>query len=99
MLVMKFGGTSVECAESIARVSAIVRDRLHLRPVVVVSALARVTDQLQAMGNLSRQGRRQEACELLAAIEARHCEVTSQLLPAGWGDLIERCLQPVFEEA
>src|SRR5215469_4403222 len=99
MLVMKFGGTSVECAESIARVSAIVRDRLHLRPVVVVSALARVTDQLQAMGTLSREGRRDEAFELLRTIEARHCEVADQLLPAGCRDLIERCLQPAFEEA
>jgi len=99
MLVMKFGGTSVECAESIARVSTIVRDRLHLRPVVVVSALASVTDQLHAMGNLSREGRRDEALQLLAAVETRHCEVASQLLPTGCRGLIERCLQPAFEEA
>lgn len=99
MLVMKFGGTSVECAESIARASKSVRDRLHLRPVVVVSALARVTDQLHAMGTLSREGRREEALQSLAAAEARHCEVASQLLPTGCRELIERCLQPAFEEA
>ena len=52
MLVMKFGGTSVACAESIGRVTRIVRKRLQLQPVVVVSALAGVTDALQAMGAL-----------------------------------------------
>ena len=99
MLVMKFGGTSVECAESIARVTRIVHDRLHLQPVVVVSALARVTDQLHAMGSLSREGRRDEALQALAAIEARHCEAASQLLPGRCRELFERCLQPAFEEA
>ena len=57
MLVMKFGGTSVGCADSIARVCGIVCERLMLRPVVVVSAMARVTDELQSMGLLSRDGR------------------------------------------
>lgn len=99
MLVMKFGGTSVECAESIARVAKIVRGRLDQRPVVVVSALAKVTDQLHAMGNLSREGRRDEALEALAAVETRHCEVASKLVPFGCRELIEQSLQPVFEEA
>jgi aspartate kinase len=99
MLVMKFGGTSVECAESIARVSKIVRGRLHLRPVVVVSALARVTDQLHGLGNLSREGRRDEALQALAAVEARHCQVANELLSLGCAELIERCLRPAFEEA
>ena len=43
MIVMKFGGTSVESAEAIERVAGIVRDRLDRRPVVVVSAMGRTT--------------------------------------------------------
>ena len=43
MIVMKFGGTSVQDAQAIDRVAAIVRDRLPENPVVVVSALARMT--------------------------------------------------------
>lgn len=99
MLVMKFGGTSVECAESIARAAKIVRGRLSQQPVVVVSALARVTDQLHSAGNQSREGRRDEALRALAAVEARHCEVASQLLPVGCRELIEHYLCPAFEEA
>jgi aspartate kinase len=46
--VLKFGGTSVEDAAAFARVTDIVRARVAARPVVVVSALARVTDALVA---------------------------------------------------
>ena len=49
MIVMKFGGTSVQDAQAIDRVAAIVRDRLPEKPVVVVSALAKITDLLLAM--------------------------------------------------
>ena len=40
MIVMKFGGTSVEDAKAIDRVAAIVEGRLPQKPVVVVSAMA-----------------------------------------------------------
>lgn len=46
MRVMKFGGTSVGNAESIQAVCAIVRSALKARPVVVVSAVAGVTNAL-----------------------------------------------------
>jgi aspartate kinase len=50
MIVMKFGGTSVQDAKAIDRVAQIVQGRLADRPVVVVSAMAKVTDSLLAMG-------------------------------------------------
>ena len=46
MIVMKFGGTSVANARSVKAVARIVRSRLRRKPVVVVSALAGVTDDL-----------------------------------------------------
>ena len=50
IVVMKFGGTSVEDAAAILRTTSIVEGRVAkgLRPVVVVSAMAKVTDQLLA---------------------------------------------------
>ena len=53
MIVMKFGGTSVESAEAIARVAAIVRARLERRPVVVVSAMGKTTNKLLEIANLA----------------------------------------------
>ena len=46
MIVMKFGGTSVEDAAALQRLAAIVADRKAENPVVVVSAMAKVTDRL-----------------------------------------------------
>jgi aspartate kinase len=46
LVVMKFGGTSVEDAVAITRTAGIVQGRCDkgLAPVVVVSAMAKVTD-------------------------------------------------------
>jgi aspartokinase len=63
MIVMKFGGTSVEDAPAIERVAAIVRSRAAEDPVVVVSAMARVTDQLLAAGQAAAAGDRELALE------------------------------------
>ena len=49
MIVMKFGGTSVESAEAIDRVAGIVRERIARRPVVVVSAMGKTTNKLLAI--------------------------------------------------
>jgi len=46
MIVMKFGGTSVQDAKAIDRAAQIVQGRLADRPVVVVSAMGDSTDQL-----------------------------------------------------
>ena len=46
MIVMKFGGTSVANFEAITRAIFIVGGRLDQKPVVVVSALSKVTDLL-----------------------------------------------------
>ena len=46
MIVMKFGGTSVANFEAITRTIFIVGSKLDQKPVVVVSALSKVTDLL-----------------------------------------------------
>lgn len=56
MIVAKFGGTSVADAEAIGRLIEIVRSRADSRPVVVVSALARVTDGLLALAHRCGSG-------------------------------------------
>ena len=49
MIVMKFGGTSLAEAPDIRKVTALVRARLPDRPVVVVSAHAGVTNELDRL--------------------------------------------------
>jgi aspartate kinase len=57
MIVMKFGGSSVESAAAIARVAGIVKQRQDRHPVVVVSAMGKTTDyKFVAMGHNTIRG-------------------------------------------
>jgi aspartate kinase len=80
MIVMKFGGTSVESAEAIERVAAIVKSRRDQAPIVVVSAMAKVTDQLVAIGQNSASGDCDSALELFQSLRQRHFNTANDLL-------------------
>jgi aspartate kinase len=80
MIVMKFGGTSVQDAAAIDRAAAIVRGRLAEKPVVVVSALSKVTDALLATGRAAGNGDRDEALNLARGLRERHYNTASELL-------------------
>jgi aspartate kinase len=80
MIVMKFGGTSVESAEAIERVSKIVASRIKQSPLVVVSAMAKVTDQLVAIGNRAASGDCSEALASVEALRERHHQTAKALL-------------------
>jgi len=90
---MKFGGTSVQDAQAIDRISAIVRDRLAEKPVVVVSALAKITDQLLAMAAAAGAGDRVKALDLCRTARDRHYSIATHLL----GDKAFAPLAPVLE--
>ncbi|HKC70687.1 MAG TPA: hypothetical protein VKB60_03645, partial [Terriglobales bacterium] len=83
MLVMKFGGTSVENAAAIKRAGEIVRGRLAQRPVVVVSAMAKVTDNLLAMARAAGGGDRERVLELSRGLRERHYTTAGELLGTG----------------
>src|SRR3954471_3041590 len=83
MIVMKFGGTSVEDSGAIDRVVKIVRQRLDQSPVVVVSAMAKVTDQLLATAQAAGNGEREKALDLARALRERHYAAASELLSTG----------------
>jgi aspartate kinase len=79
MIVMKFGGTSVESAEAIRRVAEIVHSRLHQRPVVVVSAMGKTTNKLLAMAASAASGRVDAATALLEELRAMHVRESAGL--------------------
>jgi len=80
MIVMKFGGTSVQDSKAISRVASIVKERMAQRPVVVVSAMAKVTDQLLAMARAAGAGDRKTALKLCRGLQERHYETAGELL-------------------
>ena len=83
MIVMKFGGTSVQDTAAIERAAEIVRGRIAEDPVVVVSAMSKVTDQLIAMANSAGVGDSERALELSRGVRERHYVAASELLGTG----------------
>ncbi|MCL4846850.1 MAG: aspartate kinase [Acidobacteria bacterium] len=85
MRVLKFGGTSVADAGAVRRLLAIVaREREAARegPLVVVSALAGVTDRLLAVAGRAGAGDEAGACALVDDLRARHLALLD-LVPDG----------------
>ncbi len=72
MIVMKFGGTAVGSAERLAAAAEIVREHQARRPVVVLSALAGVTDLLERAAAAAAAGERDAVLETLHDLERRH---------------------------
>jgi aspartate kinase len=84
LVVMKFGGTSVEDTAAIQRTAAIVRSRRDkgFTPIVVVSAMAKVTDQLLAAAAAAGRGDRTGPLAITARLRNRHLETATALVSA-----------------
>ena len=80
MIVMKFGGTSVANFEAITRTIFIIGGRLDKKPVVVVSALSKVTDLLYKISDAAASKDLAQTRELLAQLRQRHVDLASELL-------------------
>jgi aspartate kinase len=81
MIVMKFGGSSVEDAAAIRRLVSIVRRQSHRQPVVVVSAMGKTTDGLLECARLAAAGGARQAQNRLDEIAGRHFKTAEQLAP------------------
>ena len=79
MIVMKFGGTSVEDSAAIRNVSSIVRRNLVRRPLVVASACAGVTNALIALARSAREAGREKALDRLEELRVRHRKIAHEL--------------------
>ena len=80
MIVMKFGGTSVANFEAITRTIFIIGGKLDQKPVVVVSALSKVTDLLYKISDAAASQDQAQTRELLAELRQRHVNLASQIL-------------------
>lgn len=98
VVVMKFGGTSVEDAGAIERLIAIVRSRVNQQPVLVVSALAKVTDQLLEAGQAAAHGKLGAALALARDVFVRHEYVADDLALGARRDALERDLRREIQQ-
>ena len=95
---MKFGGTSVESAEAIARVASIVKARMDRKPVVVVSAMGKTTNKLLAIANAAITGRREEYIRQIHDLRDFHSREARQVVPLAHRAELDRTLDDHFQE-
>lgn len=78
MLVLKFGGTSVGDTGCILRVAGIIKSSLPRRPVVVLSAMSRVTDSLLAGTEAAARGDTKTTQSIVCQIRERHLSTAAE---------------------
>jgi aspartate kinase len=96
VVVMKFGGTSVEDASAIRRLIAIVHSRRGAQSVIVVSALAGVTDQLLEAGQAAAQGHLGSALAVVRDVYVRHERLAESLVGGPVYSVLESDLRSEF---
>lgn len=77
---MKFGGTSVANFEAITRTIFIIGGKLDQKPVVVVSALSKVTDLLYRISDAAASKDSALTKDLLLQLRQRHVSLACELL-------------------
>ncbi len=98
MIVMKFGGTSVESAAAIERVARIVSDHIDRKPVVVVSAMGKTTNRLLAIARTAITGRRDEFLAQIHDLRAFHSREARLVVPLAERAELDRTLDEHFQE-
>ncbi len=98
MIVMKFGGSSVESAAAIERVAGIVTRAVPRRPLVVVSAMGKTTEQLLTMGEEAAAGEKTPAIERLRRLREMHEREIGALLPHAARENLRLILDSHFHE-
>ena len=80
MIVIKFGGTSLQDADAIERAAEIVASRLDQQPAVIVSALGGATNALIAIGEQAAKGHLIGALRGVEELRDRHLRECEKLL-------------------
>jgi aspartate kinase len=95
---MKFGGSSVESANAIERVAAIVKTRAAQNPIVVVSAMGKTTNKLLAIAQSAIAGKREDYIRQLHDLRDFHSREARQVVPLAHRAQLDRTLDDHFQE-
>ena len=98
MKVFKFGGASLESVERIRQVAQIVQSFPEEKLLIVISAMAKTTNDLEKVAENFFLRKREIAAQLLFNIEQHHLNVAESLLGTREHPLFTQ-LQQFFTEA
>lgn len=98
MQVFKFGGASINTTDRIINVGEIIKQHSAEGLFVIVSAMGKTTNALEAVVNAFFAGRSSEALQLFEQVKTQHNEVMQSLVKAGWHEAQNR-LKDFYTEA
>ena len=98
MIVMKFGGSSVESAAAIERVAGIVKARVDRHPIVVVSAMGKTTNKLLAIAETAVSGKRDEYIRQIHDLRDFHSREARQIVSLAHRAALDQVLDDHFDE-
>ncbi len=81
MIIMKFGGSSIKDTQAMKRVANIVLIRQNKQPLVVLSALKGVTDELIQLYQQAAKKNKHDWINGLSKLKERHQSLFEQLVP------------------
>ncbi|HEY9259643.1 aspartate kinase [Chitinophaga sp.] len=93
MKVFKFGGASLESVERIRQVAQIVQSFPDEKLLIVISAMAKTTNELEKVAENFFLGKKEIAAQLLFNIEQHHINVAESLLGTREHPLFAQLLQ------
>ena len=87
---MKFGGTSNQDAAAMSNVIRIVKAHLAEQPIVVISAIAKATNELEQTARLAASGAEDEAVGIVTKLFERHNTIIDNLIKSrAWAAELE----------
>src|SRR5271166_6115256 len=98
MIVMKFGGSSVESGEALERLVRIVKEQLARKPVVVVSAMGKTTNRLLELAEEAARGHVYFVSKNLAELQEYHFEEAGKAASGEALAALEASLQKQFRD-
>jgi aspartate kinase len=98
MIVMKFGGSSLESANALARMTSIVSSQLERKPVVVVSAMGTTTDQLGAVSKDAERGHGYQVWKQIKELQEFHLNEAHRVVKDASMAWLEASLRRQFRD-
>ncbi len=98
MIVMKFGGTSVQDEVALTRVMQAIANQLEKQPVVVLSAMGRSTNKLLEIASKASRGEVDAAGRILDELRESHVKVAGKLVSGELLKITVGRLEGYFEE-
>jgi aspartate kinase len=80
MIIMKFGGTSNQDAAAMSNVIRIIKAHLAEQPIVVISAIARATNELEESARAAARGNEEVAGSIVTGLFERHNTIIDNLI-------------------